>query len=301
MLRTLIAAIVTVMCVPASAIVWAQSSPPARENRDCGVALRCFEQSLDRGQPATIRINTGNSGGGQAAPSQVRLRTAEFAGTGVTAHFDLGGIAASCRLSRPALGGILQDAAAMGNLSPLSFGIADQCQGKLFDSWWPAAHNVVASLASAVSAPNGYADCGWSTACLISHIQAKESAAGRQLTVLPIFGLLTTTVSYVQVGGFNQGLTTVYLRTDKSAAVFDPESIQAMKAKGMSAAEIAKSQADAGAKAASAAGLDGSCRMKAAAVVSLLRRWYSGSYSTDDWNGAETCTGKMFANWHKGP
>jgi hypothetical protein len=300
MLRTVFAAIVTAVCVLANAIVWAQSPPPAGENRDCGVALRCFEQSLDRGQPATIRINTGNSGGGQAAPSQILLRTAEFKDTGVTAHFDVGGIAASCRLSRLALRGIVRDAAAMGSLSPLSFGIADRCQGKTFDSWWPVAHNAVASLPSAVSVPNGYADCGWSTACLFSHIQGKELAAGRQLTVLPIFGLVTTTVSYVQVGGFTQGLTTVHLRTDKSAAVFDPVTIQVMKAKGMSAADIAKAQADASASAASAVGLDGSCRMKDAALVSLLRRWYAGSYSTDDWNSAETCTGKMFTNWHKG-
>jgi hypothetical protein len=68
----------------------------------------------------------------------------------------------------------------------------------------------------------------------------------------------------------------------------------------MSAADIAKSQAAASSSAASVVGLNGSCRMKDAALIDLLRRWYAGSYSTDDWNGAETCTGKMFASWHKG-
>jgi hypothetical protein len=255
---------------------------------------------LDKSQPATIRISTGNSGGGQEAPPQIVLRTAEFGDTAVTVLFDLGGVASSCRLSRAALRGIVQDAAAMGNLSPLSFGIADQCQGVMFDSWWPAAHGAVASLPLGVSGPNGYADCGWSTACLVSHVQTKAPAAGRQLTVLPIFGLITTTVSYLQVGGFNEGSTTSYLRTDKSTAVFDAATIQAMKAKGMSAADIAKSQAAASSSAASVVGLNGSCRMKDAALIDLLRRWYAGSYSTDDWNGAETCTGKMFASWHKG-
>jgi hypothetical protein len=291
MLRTFSAAIAAVMCFFANVTISA---------RDCGVAWSCFEQSLDQGQPATIHINTGNSGGGKQAPSQLLLRTAEFENTGVTAHFDLGGVAASCRLSRPALLGIVQDAAAMGNLSPLGFGIADQCQGKMFDSWWPAAHNVVASLPSAVSAPKGYADCGWSTACLVNHIQAKAPAAGRQLTVLPIFGLVTTTVSYVQVGGFGSGATTVYLRTDRNAATLAPEAVQAMKAKGMSDADILKSQAKTSASAASAVGLDGTCRMKDAALVDMLRRWYAGSYSSDDWNSAEICTGRMFVNWRKG-
>jgi hypothetical protein len=299
--RKFYAGTVAVICFFATATVWAQSSPspPGTESRDCGVAWSCFEQALDQGRAATIHVNTGNSGGAQA-PSQLLLRTAEFQGSSVTAHFDLGGVTATCNLSRVALRGIAQDAATMGNLSPLSFGIADQCQGKMFDSWWPAAHSVVASVPAAISAPNGYADCGWSTACLIGHIEGKAPAAGRQLTVLPIFGLLTTTVSYMQVSGFRDGATTAYMRTDKSAAILTPEMIQAMKTKGMSDADIAKSQADAGASAASASGLDGTCRMKDAALADLLRRWYAGSYSTDDWNSAETCTGKMFTNWHKG-
>jgi len=301
MQRPFCAAIAAVICFLATTTVWAQSSPspPGTAKRDCEAAWACFEQSLDQGQAAIIHVSTGDGAGGQA-PSQLLLRTAEFGDTAVTVQFDLGGFVASCRLSRMALRGIVQDAAAMGTLSPLSFGIADQCQGQMLDSWWPAAHAVVVSVPSAISAPDGYADCDWSTACLINHIQAKVPAAGRQLTVLPIFGLLTTTVSYMQVGGFRDGATTAYMRTDKSAAIFTPEIVQAMKAKGMSAADIAKSQADASTHAASAVGLDGSCRMKDTAVVSLLRRWYAGSYSTDDWNGAETCTGKMFANWHKG-
>jgi hypothetical protein len=302
MQRTFYAATGVVMSFFATAIVWAQSSPspPGTENRDCGVAWSCFEQTLDQGQPATIHINTGNSGSGQA-PSQLLLRSAEFKDTSVTALFDLGGVTASCDLSRLALRGIVQDAATMGNLSPLSFGIADQCQGKMFDSWWPAAHKVVVSVPSAISAPTGYTDCGWSTACLISHIQANAPAAGRQLTVLPIFGLITATVSYMQVGGFRAGVTTTYMRTDGNAATITPEMVQAMKAKGMTDADVRKSQADASASAASAVGLDGTCQMKDAAIADMLRRWYAGSYSTDDWNSAETCAGKMFTNWHKNP
>ena len=188
----------------------------------------------------------------------------------------------------------------MGNLTPLGFGIADRCQGSMFDSWWPATHNVVASLPAVVSKPAGYADCGWSTACLVNHIRTKVPAAGRQLTVLPLFGLLTTTVSYVQVDGFIQGATAAYVRTDKNTAVFDAESIKAMKAKGTSDADIHKAQANASASAASVVGLQGTCRMKDAVLVALLRRWYAGSYSSNDWDHAEICSGKMFANWHKG-
>ena len=302
MLRTSLAGIAAFICLFASAIVNAQTSPPASgtKNRECGMSWSCFEQSLDQNQPAIIRVSTGNSGGGQEAPSQVLLRTAEFDKTGLTTHFDLGGVAASCRLSRAALRGIVEDAAAMGNLSPLGFGIADRCQGSMFDSWWPATHNVVASLPAVVSKPAGYADCGWSTACLVNHIRTKMPAAGRQLTVLPLFGLLTTTVSYVQVDEYNSGTTAAYLRTDKNTAVFDAELIQAMKAKGTSDADIHKAQAKASTSAASAVGLQGTCRMKDAVLVDLLHRWYAGSYSSNDWDHAETCTGKMFANWHKG-
>jgi hypothetical protein len=299
-LRTSIAATITVIGALANAIGWAQPSLAASvENRDCGVAFACFEQSLDQGVPANIRISTGDSGAGQTAPPLIVVRSGEFDDTRVTAHFELEGAAASCRLPRAALRGIVQDAAVMGSISPLSFGIADQCQGTLFDSWWAAAHNIVLSLPPAVSAPAGYADCGWSTACLVGHTQTKAPAAGRQLTLLPLFGLLLTSVSYVQIGDFDKDLATVYLRTDRNTAAFAPESIQAMKAKGATDADIGAAQAKASASAASAVGLDGTCRTGDAMLVGLLRRWYAGSYSSDDWNGAETCSGKMFASWHK--
>jgi hypothetical protein len=302
MLRTSLAAIAAFTCFFANAIVNAQPSPPTSgaKYRDCGVAWSCFEQSLDQGQPAIIRVSTGNNGGGQEAPPQILLRTNQFDGTSVTTNFDLGGVAASCRLSRAALRGIVEDAAAMGNLSPLDFGIANRCQGPMFGSWWPATHNVVASLPAVIAKPVGYADCGWSTTCLVNHIRTKMPAAGRQLTVLPLFGLTTTTVSYVQVDGFNHGMTAAFIRTDQNTAVFDADSIQAMKAKGTSYAEIRKVQAKASASAASAVGLQGTCRMKDTTLVDLLHRWYDGSYSSNDWDHAETCTGKMFANWHKG-
>jgi len=290
MSRGLVALFFIAFSVSASVAGTAQTTPSAIH--DCGAAWTCFEQSLEAGQPASINVAAGS----EAPPLHMRID--EFDAADVTATFDSAGASGSCRVKRVALQGIVEDAMALGSLSPLAFAIADQCRGQMF-TWWPPAHLVVASLAPAASIP-GSTDCGWSTSCLIGHVRNKTPASARLLTTIPLFGVLITTVSTVKVDHFADVTALAYLRTDANTAVLLPETIASMKAQGKSDSDVRKAQADASTSAASVVGHDGSCRIKDAALTTLLTRWYGGSYSTEDWNAAESCTGTMFANWHKG-
>ncbi|HVA34034.1 MAG TPA: hypothetical protein VNG31_07775 [Candidatus Baltobacteraceae bacterium] len=264
-------------------------SPPI----DCGTSYSCVSQALSRAQPATV------TAGGVV----LRLDSVSRSTAGVTATVAGSGSepapTGSCSFQIGALQTVLADAQSMGALSPTSFLAADSCQGSLFASLAPMRATLDAARSRAPAAA-GAADCGVSLPCLVRGLQQHAPAQALEVTMLPLFGLNVTAVSYLRTSEFDANDVTVYMRTLQTDVTFDPKMVQRMQAKGMSSNDIAAAQAKAQASARATDGRDGTCRYKIAVLDAVLRRWYNGSFSTDDYAKADKCQGSLFETSQSG-
>ena len=260
---------------------------------DCGTSYSCVSAALSRAQPATV-----TAGGVMLRLDSVTPPTAAVT-VSVPASGSRPGPTGSCSFQIGALQTVLTDAQTMGALSPTSFLAADSCQGSLFASLAPMRATLDAAR-SQVPAAAGAADCGVSLPCLVRGLGQHAPAQALQVTMLPLFGLNVTAVSYLRTSEFDANDATLYVRNLKTDVTFDPKMVQRMQAKGMSSKEIAAAQAKAQANARATDGRDGTCRYKIAVLQAVLQRWYAGSFSTDDYAKAEKCQGALFETSQSG-
>jgi hypothetical protein len=129
-------------------------------------------------------------------------------------------------------------------------------------------------------------------------IRAAETCRKAGLTVtgsLDLLGIFTTTgTSYREIRGRQNGdYCAIYFKTGKTDVKFTEEFVRKMKERGVTDEQIEQKELEANRTADLAEGSDGICTFKRAKLVALLRKWKSGSFSSEDWKGGD-CRGTMF-------
>ncbi|MHB8177561.1 MAG: hypothetical protein ACYDA5_05180 [Vulcanimicrobiaceae bacterium] len=272
---------------------------------DCGSNWSCFEGALSNATPASVTRSVTSQDGGHPntttfslhltsvspplAVLAVRIKSAK--------EVQLIGMQETCTFHVDALDALLKEIDTMNAISPMAFIAADACAGQLLPGF--ASMKVATNLSAQQRAvPNGFQNCGFSMGCMVRALDHHQPAVEWNVTYLPLFGLDITAVSLLRTSAFSGDGATFYIDTVKNTVVLDPSMIARMKAKHASAAQIAQAQRKANASAQTSVGLDGTCRFKTTVLEAMLRRWYAGSISTNDWKQAQSCQGKMFAGQH---
>lgn len=260
---------------------------------DCGSSVSCFSSALARGETARAKLGDVTVVLTAATPptATVTFEPSAKASPGPSAAESL---LTTCVFQSGALGNVLRDVETMGGeLSPESLIAADSCTGP-FAALVAPMRALYVSAKSTVPVPAGSRDCGPSLGCVVRALDARAPADGFEVAMLPLFGLDVTAISLVRTSDVTAADVTLYVKNLRTDVDFDPKIVAQMKSKGMSDAQIAASRAEAQASARKTDGLDGTCHFKIAVLQDVLRRWYNGSYSTEDYAKAESCSGPMF-------
>lgn len=266
---------------------------------DCGSNWSCFQDAVSRAQPATVMRSFSSEDGGHAEATTVSLGLTTISPPLATLRVRIesgqgSGLQETCTLHVDALHAMLDDIDTMAAISPGSFAVADSCRGALLPDF--AQMKAVATLSPAEQiVPAGFENCGFSLGCAVRALAQRRPAMAWSVAALPFFGIDTTAVSLLRIDEFSGSDVTLYIRTVRDSVTFGPDLIALMKAKHLSDTQIAQAQQQANQAARKTIGLDGTCRFRTAVLGAMLRRWYRGEFSTDDWGQAERCSGAMFA------
>jgi len=274
---------------------------------DCGSAWNCFESAFARSQTATVVERLPSEGSAPSATPRLRVTTSSVAPSSVVVSLRIisgrpgepatDEPSSKCTFRAQAFKNLVADVGTMGVFSPVLFLGADSCTGALLTGVMQERAAVLPLPGGQTSGPTS-ADCGLSFGCLVRALGTRRQAAAWSIASLPLFGLQTTTLSFLKTSRFSDDSVTLDIKTIRNVVTIMPQAAAQMKAQGVSADQIAAMQRRA--NRAAATGLAGTCRFKVAALKDLLRRWYLEAFSTDDWKRAESCRGTMFATLSKG-
>lgn len=269
---------------------------------NCGSNWSCFESALSKATPASVTRSVTSQDGGHSDTTTFSLHLTSVSpplavlavGIESAKEAQTAGMQETCTFHVDALDALLKEIDTMNTISPMAFIAADACAGPLLPEFasMKAATNLSAQQRVV---PSGFQDCGFSMGCLVQALDHHQPAVEWNATYMPLFGLDITAVSLLRTSALRGNNATFYIDTVKNTVVLDPSTIAQMKAKHASAAQIAQAQRKANDSAQTSVGLDGTCRFKTTVLEAMLRRWYIGSISTDDWKQAQNCQGKMFA------
>lgn len=262
---------------------------------DCGSSWSCFERAEAHAQPATVTRSVSSGSGSGTTALELRLTpiSPSTATLGVSVA-SAPGQHETCTFQTPALEGLLEDVDTMGTVSIEAFVTADSCQGTLLPNFTQM--KAKAALSPEEQAmPTGFENCGFSLGCLVRAGEQQHPAIAWNAVTFSLFGLDISAVSLLRTSDFGNGDVTLYVKTIKNDVTLDPSLIAQMRSQHMSSTQIAQAQARAEQNAHASVGNDGTCRFHVAALEALLRRWYEGNFSSDDWSTAESCHGKMFS------
>ena len=124
-------------------------------------------------------------------------------------------------------------------------------------------------------------------------IEASENCEPSKLlnTVsIEIFGMLSTSTTYMELKGIESSKCVYYQRTESNSVEFTEEMVQQMLDGGATQEEIGQQEQTANDSAQQTVGLEKTCKFNTNDLTDMLNRWEEGSFSTEDWDVAE-CEG----------
>ena len=141
----------------------------------------------------------------------------------------------------------------------------------------------------------GPLDCGADFDCFIEASRNCTPANRTSDITVNIFGIVQTTTSFNEIKeGGTPSNCTFYVRTESMNLKFSEELVKQMKAGNATDEQIKLQEEESNKQADFAEGLDGTCIFKTEDLTSMLNRWKTGAFSTEDWVAAR-CSGKMFS------
>jgi len=133
-------------------------------------------------------------------------------------------------------------------------------------------------------------DCGTDFDCFIAaSADCDESKALHEVS-LEIFGMIATSVTYMELQGMESGRCVYYQRTESSSVEFSEELVQQMLDSGITQEEIEQQEEAANDSAQATVGTETTCRFMPSDLTDMLNRWKQGNFGSDDLTGTE-CEG----------
>lgn len=153
-------------------------------------------------------------------------------------------------------------------------------------------------------------DCGFNFDCIIGAARTCERARARLSGTVNLFGLVQTGTTLYETRGYIGELCILYLKVERAESRYSDELVQQLLNTGQSLEQIRQQEQQVKQASAATVGKDGTCQFEVERLVSLLRKWKSGSFSggvtidpvsgkqqeaTGDFAGAN-CQGSYFSN-----
>ena len=126
--------------------------------------------------------------------------------------------------------------------------------------------------------------------CFINASENCEPSKLLNTVSVEIFGMLSTSTTYVELRGVEAGKCIYYQRTESNSVEFTDMMVQQMLDSGATQEEIDQQEQTANDSAQQTVGLEKTCKFNTEDLTAMLNRWEEGSFSTEDWNVAE-CEG----------
>ncbi len=132
-------------------------------------------------------------------------------------------------------------------------------------------------------------DCGADIDCFITASQNCNPAKVMYTTTINLMGQITST-TYLELKGMQGDKCILYMQTKNSTAKFTDEMVQKMLAGGATQEQIKQQEQMINENLKKTEGKYQTCKFDINDLTDMLKRWKSGSYSSEDFKNAE-CTG----------
>jgi len=126
--------------------------------------------------------------------------------------------------------------------------------------------------------------------CFIDASKNCEPSKLLNTVSINIFGMLGTSITYMELKGIESGKCVYYQRIESNSVEFTEELVQQMLDNGTTQEEIDQREQTANDSAQQTVGLEKTCKFNTTDLTDMLNRWEEGNFSTEDWAVAE-CKG----------
>lgn len=124
-------------------------------------------------------------------------------------------------------------------------------------------------------------DCDTNLSCFINELENNHLSQVNYTVTVDIFQIKQTTASYLELKEFNGNNVVLYIRNIDSDAQYPVGVPQEVIDNSRKIYDLLK-------------GRDGNCLFAKSDLLSMLKEWQLGNFTTSDWQVAQNCSGKYF-------
>ncbi|MBI5229668.1 hypothetical protein HY991_06170 [Candidatus Micrarchaeota archaeon] len=137
-------------------------------------------------------------------------------------------------------------------------------------------------------------DCKTDLVCLIDLSRDCLPAKAAQVSKANQLGVLQTITYLLETRGMENNKCIFYVRTEKIDLNYSSNLVNKLLAENLTLEQIKTKEEEANKVVDAAEGTDGTCRLEATDLVTVLAKWKASAFSSDDLKDAR-CMGRMFA------